>query len=42
MFDYDINIWYASQNTHANRIVLVFVHIRSETLVGRGSHKPVF
>jgi len=22
-----MNIWYVSQNTHANRVVLVFVHI---------------
>ena len=25
-----MNLWYASQNTHANRVVLVFVHIVSE------------
>jgi hypothetical protein len=25
-----INLWYASQNTHANKVVLVFVHIVSE------------
>uniref|UniRef100_A0A6N2LT47 Leucine-rich repeat-containing N-terminal plant-type domain-containing protein n=1 Tax=Salix viminalis TaxID=40686 RepID=A0A6N2LT47_SALVM len=30
------------QNTHANRVVLAFVHIVSETLVGRGSHQPVW
>jgi hypothetical protein len=22
-----MNLWYVSQNTHANRVVLVFVHI---------------
>jgi hypothetical protein len=26
-----MNLWYASQNTHANRVVLVFVHIVSES-----------
>jgi hypothetical protein len=25
-----MNLWYVSQNTHANRVVLVFVHIVSE------------
>jgi hypothetical protein len=25
-----MDLWYASQNTHANRVVLVFVHIVSE------------
>jgi len=25
-----MNLWYVSQNTHANRVVLVFVHIISE------------
>ena len=25
-----MNLWYASQNTHANMVVLVFVHIVSE------------
>jgi hypothetical protein len=25
-----MNLWYVIQNTHANRIVLVFVHIVSE------------
>jgi len=25
-----MNLWYASQNTHVNRVVLVFVHIVSE------------
>ena len=24
-----MNLWYVSQNTHANRVVLVFVHIVS-------------
>ena len=42
LFDYKIYLWYASQNTHANRVVLAFVHIVSETLVGRGSHQPVW
>ena len=42
LFDYDINLWYASQNTHANRAMLVFVHIVYETLVDRGSHQPVW
>jgi len=42
LFDYDMNLWYASQNTHANNAVLVFVHIVSKTLVGRGSHQPVW
>jgi hypothetical protein len=37
-----MNLWYASQNTHANNVVLVFVHIVSKTLVGRGSHQPVW
>jgi hypothetical protein len=32
LFDYDdINLWYVSQNTHVNRLVLVFVHNVSET-----------
>jgi len=26
-----MNLWYASQNTHANRVVIVFVHIVSES-----------
>jgi hypothetical protein len=25
-----MNLWYASQNTHANRVVLFFVYIVSE------------
>jgi hypothetical protein len=25
-----MNLWYISQNTHANRVVLVFMHIVSE------------
>jgi len=25
-----MNLWYVSQNTHANRVVLVFVYIASE------------
>ena len=25
-----MNLWYVSQSTHANRVVLVFVHIVSE------------
>jgi len=30
-----MNLWYVSQNIHANRVVLVFVHIVSEPwLVG--------
>jgi len=37
-----MNLWDASQNTHANRLVLVFVHIVFETLVGQGSHQPVW
>ena len=41
LFDYDMNIWYASQNTYVNRVTLVFVHIVSETLVGRDSHQLV-
>ena len=36
-----MNLWYVSQNTHANRVVLVFVHIVSEP-VGQGSHQPVW
>jgi hypothetical protein len=29
LFDYDINLWYVSQNTYVNKVVLVFVHIVS-------------
>jgi hypothetical protein len=29
-FIMNMNLWYVSQNTHANRVVLVFVHIVSE------------
>ena len=36
-----MNLWYVSQNTHANRVVLVCAH-RIWTLVGRGSHQPVW
>ena len=36
-----IYLWYASQNTHANRAVLAFLHIVSEILVGWGSHQHV-
>jgi hypothetical protein len=25
-----MNLWYVSQNTHANRVMLVFVHVVSE------------
>ena len=42
LFDNNIYLPYASQNTHANRVVLAFVHIVSETLVGRGSHQLVW
>ena len=38
LFYYDMNIWYADQNTYANRVVLVFVHIVYEIIVGQGSH----
>ena len=37
-----IDLWYASQNTHANRVVVAFVYIVSETLIGRGSHQSVW
>ena len=37
-----IYLRYATQNTHANKVVLAFVHIVFETLVGRGSHQPVW
>ena len=48
-WDMNMSVWlwiyiylrYISQNTHANRGMLVFVHIVSEILVGRGSHQPV-
>ena len=48
-WDMNMSVWlwiyiylrYVSQNTHANRGMLVFVHIVSEILVGRGSHQPV-
>jgi hypothetical protein len=42
LFHYDMNIWYASHNTYSNRVVLVFVHIVYETIVGQGSHQSVW
>jgi hypothetical protein len=42
LFDYDMNLWYSSQNTYDNMVVLVFMDILFETLVGRGSHQSVW
>jgi hypothetical protein len=32
LFDYDhMKLWYVSQNTHANKVMLIFVHIVFES-----------